>query len=89
MFTLVFGLTMSPMYLEMEKPFNPVIGETFQCCINGCPAYAEQISHHPPIAASMLMGRGYRVTAQIESKMKLNINSGTGYNAGVYRVKYD
>lgn len=29
------------------------------------------------------------MSSQIESKMKLNINSGTGYNAGVYRIKYD
>ena len=73
----------------MEKPFNPIIGETFQCSINGCHAYAEQISHHPPIAAFMLDGRGYRISAQIESKMKLNINSGTGSNSGVYRIKYE
>jgi len=37
----------------------------------------------------MLVGRGYRVSAQIESKMKLNINSGTGSNSGVYRIKYN
>ncbi len=89
LYTVVFGMTNSPMYLEMEKPFNPIIGETFQCSINGCPAYAEQISHHPPIAAFMFYGRGYRISAQIESKMKLNINSGTGSNSGVYRVKYE
>jgi hypothetical protein len=65
LYTVVFGMTNSPMYLEMEKPFNPIIGETFQCSINGCPAYAEQISHHPPIAAFMLYGRGYQISAQI------------------------
>lgn len=46
----------------MEKPFNPILGETFQCWINGCPAYAEQISHHPPIGALMFKGRNYDVT---------------------------
>ena len=30
--------------------------------MNGCPAYAEQISHHPPIAALILKGRGYDIT---------------------------
>lgn len=46
-----FGMSNSPLYLNMEKPFNPILGETFQCWIDGCPGYAEQISHHPPIAA--------------------------------------
>ena len=57
-----FGLTNSAMYLSMEKPFNPILGETFQGWINGCPVYVEQISHHPPIAAFILFGRGYKVT---------------------------
>ena len=35
-----FGLSNSPLYLNMEKPFNPILGETFQCWINGCPIYA-------------------------------------------------
>ena len=60
-----FGLSNSPLYLNMEKPFNPILGETFQCWIDGCPAYAEQISHHPPIAALIYMGRGFKITSKI------------------------
>lgn len=37
---IAFGITNSVLYLNMEKPFNPQLGETFQCWINGCPAYA-------------------------------------------------
>lgn len=47
------------MYLVMEKPFNPILGETFQAWVSGCPAYAEQISHHPPICSLLFYGRGY------------------------------
>jgi hypothetical protein len=60
--TVIFGVSNSFLYLSMEKPFNPILGETFQCWINGCPAYAEQISHHPPIGALIFKGRGYDVT---------------------------
>ena len=63
---LAFGLSMSPLYLNMEKPFNPILGETFQAWINGCPAYAEQISHHPPISALYFVGRGYRISGNTE-----------------------
>lgn len=63
--TVAFGVSNSLLYLSMEKPFNPILGETFQCWVNGCPAYAEQISHHPPIAALLFKGRGYTVSAQL------------------------
>ena len=31
------------------KPFNPILGETFQCKVNDSMFYFEQTSHHPPI----------------------------------------
>jgi len=31
------------------KPWQPIWGETYQCEVDGCPVYQEQISHHPPI----------------------------------------
>jgi hypothetical protein len=37
--------------VEQRKPFNPILGETYQGFIDGCPVYYEQISHHPPIFA--------------------------------------
>ena len=47
----VFLWTMSMMNVTLLKPFNPVIGETFQADINGGKYAAEQVSHHPPISA--------------------------------------
>lgn len=26
-------------YLQMDKPFNPILGETFQAIFDGCPVY--------------------------------------------------
>ena len=31
------------------KPFNPILGETFQTKIGNTEIYVEQTSHHPPI----------------------------------------
>lgn len=62
---VAYGITNSVLYLNIEKPFNPILGETLQCWINGCPVYAEQISHHPPIGALMFKGRGYEITCTI------------------------
>lgn len=39
---------------EQEKPFNPIVGETYQGYIAGTPVVVEQISHHPPISYLMV-----------------------------------
>ena len=36
---------------QMLKPFNPILGETFQATIGDYEIVVEQISHHPPITA--------------------------------------
>ncbi|CBZ49644.1 putative oxysterol-binding protein domain-containing protein [Neospora caninum Liverpool] len=33
------------------KPFNPMLGETFECSHRGFNYIAEQVSHHPPVSA--------------------------------------
>jgi hypothetical protein len=33
----------------MKKPFNPILGETFQAFAGDYVIAAEQTSHHPPI----------------------------------------
>lgn len=58
---LPFAYTTVILYINMQKPFNPILGETYQGYINGCPVYAEQVSHHPPISNLVLYGRGYKV----------------------------
>jgi hypothetical protein len=39
------------------KPFNPVLGETYQGCLSdGTKIYAEQTSHHPPVQTWNVQG---------------------------------
>ena len=62
---MLLGLTHSILFVDVEKPFNPILGETFQAFICGCPFYAEQISHHPPVSSILMYGRGYRIYGNI------------------------
>lgn len=55
----------SLIYLTMEKPFNPILGETYQAWVDGCPVYFEQISHHPPVAAYFMKGRGFELSGSV------------------------
>lgn len=79
---VAFAFTASVLYFDIDKPFNPILGETFQGFIDGCPIYGEQISHHPPISSVLLIGRGYRVYANLEAKVYIHLNSGEGVNEG-------
>lgn len=36
-----------------------------------------------------MKGRGYTVSGNVEAKMDLSINSGTGHNEGVFNVQFD
>ena len=62
---ICFNMGCSLAYLEMTKPFNPILGETYQGWINGCPCYCEQISHHPAVSSYLVIGRGYRIHGTI------------------------
>lgn len=37
---IAFALSNSILYFDIDKPFNPILGETFQGVIDGCPIYA-------------------------------------------------
>ena len=45
-----FVMSTGVLHTNNRKPFNPILGETFECLIGGIPLYMEQISHHPPIS---------------------------------------
>lgn len=75
-YILAFGLSNTILWFDVEKPFNPILGETYQGFIRGCPIYAEQVSHHPPVTAIYMVGRGYKIHASLEAKVNIHMNSG-------------
>lgn len=36
---VLFTITNPIAFITMQKPFNPILGETFQGWVNGCPVY--------------------------------------------------
>lgn len=70
------------------KPFNPLLGETFECDRMddlGWRCVAEQVSHHPPMAAIHCEGRGwscwqeFTMTSKFRGKYLQVIPLGTAY----------
>jgi hypothetical protein len=55
------------------KPFNPLLGETFELVTDKYRFLAEQVSHHPPITAIDCQGKsGYHVWSCNRGKTKFN-----------------
>ncbi|TKR60166.1 hypothetical protein L596_027457 [Steinernema carpocapsae] len=63
--------------LRTTKPFNPLLGETYECdrmADLGWKSIAEQVSHHPPASAMYAEGRNwnfrqnYTITTKIRGK---------------------
>lgn len=52
-----YSLTMN----RITKPFNPILGETFEMFGNGWKLIAEQVSHHPPISALTVQAEKYEI----------------------------
>jgi hypothetical protein len=46
-------------HLRVRKPFNPVLGETYELIQPTYRYLSEQVSHHPPISAFYSEGKGY------------------------------
>ena len=51
------------MYQRNRKPFNPLLGETYEIIQPTYRFISEQVSHHPPVSAFYLEGNGYNMTA--------------------------
>jgi hypothetical protein len=61
---------------RMSKPFNPLLGETYELKNEDTTApfhyIAEQVSHHPPISALHVRGQNWILTANVEPKIKFH-----------------
>ena len=57
---------------HMNKPFNSLLGETFELVTSKYRFISEQVSHHPPITAYHCESDQYVVFAQARTTMKFN-----------------
>ena len=52
-----YGYTTS----RTTKPFNPILGETYEYLGKGFKLFAEQVSHHPPVSALHVESKEYTI----------------------------
>ena len=72
--------------MNTGKPFNPILGETFECKLGGISLYFEQVSHHPPISAIYAKTDTFRFYGSSYSIVELGLNAVTGINLNLLTI---
>ncbi|CAH0482402.1 unnamed protein product [Peronospora belbahrii] len=73
------------------KPFNPILGETFQSTLNdGTDVNCEHTSHHPPISNFQFTGEKYSIAGFVlwHASMSVKSNAMLNTNKGPIRVTF-
>lgn len=74
-----------------RKPFNPILGETFQATFSdGSEIFLEQTSHHPPVSAFQVFGPDglWNLSGQHEFKASIRPTSITGGQYGPNHIDF-
>lgn len=77
---------------QMLKPFNPILGETFQGMIGDYDVAIEQISHHPPISAFQVWKSNDPNAPYIDGYLAFEASTGIsaiiGFKKGEIRIHF-
>lgn len=65
---------------RMDKPFNPMLGETYEMVTPEFRFLAEAVSHHPAVLALHITGEGFDI--RISTLAKVNFNGREVHVAG-------
>jgi len=86
--TTTYALTMLHLSVTQLKPFNPILGETFQAKIGKSTMFLEQTSHHPPRCNFYLLGNYYKAYGYQEPVASTGTNSVNAKSSGYHYVHY-
>jgi len=64
---------------RLGKPFNPLLGETYELVTSKFRYFSEMVSHHPPICCLNCQGAGYELRRTMETVQQF-----TGKQVRVY-----
>lgn len=88
----ISGIHRNPFTFQNNGPLNPVVGETYTAeKADGTTLYCEQISHHPPVSAYLIVGpnKSYKCYGTGELDVKMNgFNNIIGKRIGKTTVEF-
>jgi len=87
-YSTAFAITKFHLSGAQMKPFNPILGETFQAKIGNSNYYLEQTCHHPPVSNFYITGENYKIYGYNESEASTGANSVKAYYKGNFIVEF-
>jgi len=87
---LVSVFTASPYYSLVKrtlKPFNPLLGETYEYVHKNLMYVAEQVSHHPPISAFHCTSEKFDIWSTVHATTKFTGKSMVATSDGTLHIK--
>ncbi|KAM3139836.1 hypothetical protein pb186bvf_008078 [Paramecium bursaria] len=93
-FKLVITMVLAGLYngARQKKPFNPILGETFQgTWQDGTEIYIEHTSHHPPISHFFILDqqKRYKFYGHYEYQAALRYNAVIGHQIGDNVIEFN
>ncbi len=84
---LISQLYLSPL---QSKPFNPILGETFQCVIApDTNIYIEHTVHSPPTSNFLVKGKNYTANGYIITEASIGPNSVKARKSGNFLIRFN
>jgi len=78
-------------FLSLSKPFNPLLGETWQASLSdGTRVFMEQVSHHPPVSAFQVIGpeKSYYFHGHSQATVTYKANGISSYALGERQLEF-
>lgn len=90
-FVMAFAVAGLHLSVGQLKPFNPILGETFQAKLSDdTEVFCEHTSHHPPISNFQLVGKKYSIAGFVlwHGSFSMKSNAVFQTNKGPIRVSF-
>jgi hypothetical protein len=75
--------------IGVGKPFNPILGETFQAKVGKAEIYIEQTSHHPPVFNYYIKHPEFTGFGHSQMEANAGANSMTAINFGKFYLRFN
>lgn len=89
---VAYAVSIRQFAVQMMKPFNPILGETYQARVGKYKLALEQISHHPPITCYQLWNdhhRKFNIHGSLEYRPVIGANTAGGHGYGPLTVEFE
>lgn len=84
-----FLIAALPHAINQWKPFNPLLGETYQATlVDGTTIECEHTSHHPPITNYYVKNKAFKIYGSLTINGELHANSINAFNEGWGTVEF-